>query len=123
VYNVTALADVLASDDLIGIVARDTSVRVANISVCGCLLESAHRFERGTTGLLEVVVGDEVFADAARVARVQAVFGATAAWHIGLEFLWTSHPGSRSLRRMVSGMGRNIAQQILKAEFVAGRVM
>jgi hypothetical protein len=123
VYNAAALADVLGSDDLIGIVARDTRVRVANISVCGCLLESAHRFERGTTGLLEVVVGDEVFADAARVARVQAVFGATAAWHIGLEFLWMSHPGSRSLRRMVSGMGRNIAQQILKAEFVAGRVM
>jgi hypothetical protein len=123
VYNVAALADVLGSDDVIGIVARDTRVRVANISMCGCLLESAHRFERGTTGVLEVMVGDEVFADVARVARVQAVFGATVAWHIGLEFLWTSHPGSRSLRRMVSGMGRNIAQQVLTAEFVAGRVM
>ncbi len=122
-YNAAALTEVLGSDDVIGIVARDTRVRVANISVCGCLLESAHRFERGTTGVLEVAVGDEVFADVVRVARVQAVFGATAAWHIGLEFLWTSHPGSRSLRRMVSGMGRDVAQQVLNAEFAPGRVM
>jgi len=123
VYNVAALAEVLGSADAIGIVARDTRVRLVNISVSGCLLESTHRFEHGTTGMLEVVVGEDLFADAVRVSRVQAVFGATVAWHIGLEFLWTSHPGSRSLRGMVSRLRGNIAQQVLKAEFAAGRVM
>ena len=118
----TAIADVLGSDDVIGIVARDTSVRLVNISVSGCLLESAHRFEHGTTGMLEVAIGDEVFADAVRVTRVQPVFGGGVAWHIGMEFLWTSHPGSWSLRRMVGRFRKGIAQQVLRAGFI-GRVM
>ena len=92
-----ALADVLGSDDVIGIVARETRVRLVNISVSGCLLESAHRIEHGTTGMLEVVVG--------------------------AEFLWTSHPGSWSLRRMVSRLRKNMAQQAVRVAFVAGRVM
>jgi hypothetical protein len=123
VYNAAALADVLGSDDVIGIVARDTRVRLVNISVSGCLLESAHRFEHGTTGMLEVAIGDDVFADAVRVARVQPVFGGGVAWHIGVEFLWTSHPGSWSLRRMVSRLRKDMAQQAVKVAFVSGRVM
>ena len=118
-----ALADVLGSDDVIGIVARETRVRLVNISVSGCLLESAHRIEHGTTGMLEVAIGDEVFADAVRVSRVQPVFGGGVAWHIGAEFLWTSHPGSWSLRRMVSRLRKDMAQQAVRVAFVAGRVM
>ena len=122
-YNGAALADVLGADDVIGIVARETRVRLVNISVSGGLLESTHRFEHGTTGLLEVAIGDQVFADAVRVARVQPVFGGGVAWHIGLEFLWTSHPGSWSLRRRVSRLRKDMAQQAVRVAFVAGRVM
>jgi hypothetical protein len=118
----TALDELLSSDDVIGILARDTCVRLVNISVSGCLLESGHRLEHGTTGTLEVAIGDESFADAVRVTRVQSVFGGGVAWHIGVEFLWTSHPGSWSLRRMVSRLRKGIAQQVLRASFVA-RVM
>jgi hypothetical protein len=118
-----ALAKLLDSDDVIGIVARETQVRLVNISVSGCLLESAHRFEVGTTGVLEVAIGDANYSDAVRVSRVQPVFGGGVAWHIGMEFLWTSHPGSWSLRRMVNRLRKDIVQQTLQAGFVVGRVM
>lgn len=123
VSDVASIAEVLASDDVMGVLTRDTSVRLVNISVSGCLLESSHRFDLGTTGALEVLVGDELLSDAVRVSRVQPVFGRGVAWHIGLEFLWTTHPGSRSLRRMVKRLRRDIATQAATVAFSTCRVM
>jgi len=42
---------------------------------------------------------------------------------VGAEFLWTTHPGSRSLRRMVSRLRKEVAQQALEVELVSGRRM
>ena len=119
----SSLTEVLGADDVIGVLTRNTSLRLVNVSVSGCLLESAHRFEPGTTGMLEVTIGEVTHADAVRVCRVQPVFGSGAAWHLGVEFLWTTPPGSRSLRRMVSRLRNHIAQQTLKAAFAVGRLM
>jgi len=111
------LAAVLASDDAMGVLARETGARVVNVSVSGCLLESSLGLAPGTTGTLEVVVGGETYGDAVRVTRAQRLEGSSRAWHLGIEFLWTSHPGSRSLRRMVGHLRGELAQQAVMAAF------
>ena len=117
------LLDMLAAEDVIGVLTRETRVRLVNISASGCLLETTLRLEPGTVGQLKVVIDGDTFGDAVRVARVQQVHGAGAEWHLGAEFLWTTHPGSRSLRRMVSRLRREIAQQAVDVELVSGRRM
>src|SRR5260221_4742402 len=108
---------VLAADDAIGVLARETRARLVNVSVSGCLLESAACLEPGTTGMLKVVVGGGAYDDAVRVTRARQVRGAGGTWQIGVEFLWTTHPGSWSLRRMVSKLRRDIAQQEVAVAF------
>ena len=111
------LAKVLASEDAMGVLARETRARLVNVSVSGCLLESAVGLEPGTTGTLEVVVGGETYGDAVRVTRAQRLEGSSAAWHLGIEFLWTTRPGSRSLRRMVGQLRSQMAQQAVAVAF------
>jgi hypothetical protein len=113
------LEAVLAADDAIGVLARETRARLVNVSASGCLLESATHLDPGTTGTLRVVVGGGAYDDAVRVTRAQQVRGASGTWLIGVEFLWTSHPGSWSLRRMVSQLRREIVQQQLAVAFSA----
>jgi hypothetical protein len=111
------LAAVLAADDAIGVLARETRARLLNVSVSGCLLEAAAFLEPGTKGMLKVVVGAEVYDDAVRVTRARQIEGASGTWQIGVEFLWTTHPGSWSLRRMVSRLRQDIAQQEVAVAF------
>lgn len=111
------LAAVLAADDVVGVLARETGARLVNVSQSGCLLESGFYLEPGTTGTLEVAVDGEFFGDAVRVTRAERLQGVSAAWRIGIEFLWTTHPGSRSLRRMVGRLRQDIAQQGVAVAF------
>ena len=108
---------VLAADDVMGVLARETRARLLNVSVSGCLLESAAFLEPGTTGMLKVVVGGGAYDDAVRVTRARQVSGGSGTWQIGVEFLWTTHPGSWSLRRMASRLRREIAQQEVSVAF------
>jgi c-di-GMP-binding flagellar brake protein YcgR len=117
------LAEVLAADDVMGVLVRDVRVRVMNISGSGCLLETTEQLELGTSGSLRVMIGDERYTDDVRAVRVQQVRGGTARWFVGVEFLWTTYPDSRSLRRMVSRLQREIAQQAMAAEFALHRLM
>ena len=111
----------LGADDAMSVLARETRARLLNVSASGCLLECGEYLEPGTTGTLKVVVGGEAYDDAVRVTRAQQVRGASGTWQVGVEFLWTSHPGSWSLRRMVSRLRREIAQQeIAVALSIAG---
>ncbi len=82
------LARLLASDDVIGILTRETDVRLVNISVSGCLLESAVRLEPGTTGCLTVVIDGRACEDTVRVTRVVPVYAGGSRWRVGVEFLW-----------------------------------
>ena len=50
-----ALDAILKSNDLVAVLGREINVRLVDISVSGCLLESTSRLEKGTTGSLRVV--------------------------------------------------------------------
>jgi hypothetical protein len=111
--------EVLAADDALGVLTRDLRVRLLNISTSGCLVESTAPIEAGTTGRLTIRVSGEMYADAVRVTRAQRVEGAGSTWHVGAEFLWTSQPGLRSLRRVVSRLRQVLRQPDVELEFSA----
>jgi hypothetical protein len=115
----TRLEAMLAADDVIGVLARETAARLVNVSESGCLLESEAYLEPGTTGTLRVAVSGDAYSDVVRVTRAQQVRGARSAWQVGVEFLWTSRPGSWSLRGMVSRLRREIAQQEIAVSFLS----
>ncbi len=110
------LEAVLGADDVMSVLARETCARLLNVSSSGCLLECGEYLAPGTTGTLKVVVGRGAYDDAVRITRALQVRGA-GVWQVGVEFLWTSHPGSWSLRRMVSRLRREIAQQDVAVAF------
>jgi len=109
--------DVLAADDCVGVITREVRVRLVNISTSGCLIESSSRLEPGTAGDLRIRVGGDIYADDVRIARVQQVQGAGSTWHVGAEFLWTTQPGTQSLRRVVSRLRQALTQQAVDIEF------
>ena len=109
--------DVLSADDCVGVITREVRVRLVNISTSGCLIESSSRLEPGTAGDLRIRVGCDIYADDVRIARVQQVQGAGGTWHVGAEFLWTTQPGTRSLRRVVSRLRQALTQQTVAVEF------
>jgi hypothetical protein len=115
------LALVLGAEDIAAVLTRVVHVRVVNISGSGCLVETVAQVEAGTTGVLKVEIDGEQYADDIRVARVQRVHGSSATWHVGAEFLWTTYPGSRSLRRVASRLQRDVAQHAVTIEFGSRR--
>ena len=84
--------------DATGLIARNASVTLANISTGGCLLESAFAVPAGTVGMLRVVIGGRVYSDPIRVTRCGVVPGAGERHHIGAEFLQLAVPDPQSLR-------------------------
>jgi hypothetical protein len=109
------LEAVLSAADAMSVLARKTPVRLLNVGTSGCLVECGEYLEPGTTGALKVVGGDgKACDDAVRVTRALQLKGA-GVWHVGIEFLWTSHPGRWSLRRMA---GR-FRQEMAHSEVVA----
>jgi hypothetical protein len=111
------IEDVLSADDLVGVLTREVRVRLVNVSASGCLVESTTRLEAGTAGDLRIRIGGELYADDVRITRVQQVQGAGSTWHVGAEFLWTTQPGTRSLRRVVSRLRQALSQQTVDIEF------
>lgn len=99
---------VLSASDSVAVLTRELRVRLLDISLSGCRLESSHRIEPGTCGVLRMNVDGAVFRDDVRVVRIQRVDGG-ARWTIGLEFLWTSQPGERSLRRAAATVSREVS--------------
>jgi hypothetical protein len=87
-------------DDVMGVLARDVDVRLLNVSASGCLIESRRRIESGTTAALRLLVDGDEYVDDVIVSRCSEVQGAGARYHVGVEYLWTTAPGARSLRRM-----------------------
>lgn len=94
---------VLRADDFVAVLSRDVTVRLVNLSASGCLLESDSALREGTTGSLRVVFQGLEYVDDVRITRCGANDGAHA-FLLGAEFLWTTHPGERSLRRVISGV-------------------
>ena len=101
----TYVKSFLASDVELGVLARNMSVRLLEISRSGCLLESSHFVPIGTLGALSVVVDGTEYDDQVRVVRCQLVPGAGNTHRVGVEFLTLHLPGDRSLRRYAAGLG------------------
>ena len=97
-----ALDAILGSNDVVAVLGREVSVRLVDISASGCLLESSSRLEAGTTGRLKVVVEDEEYLDDVRIMRCREREGAPSVYQLGAEFLWTTNPIGRSLRRVIA---------------------
>jgi hypothetical protein len=92
------------SGELLGVLRREVQVRVLNFSGSGCLLESERRMEPGTIGTLRLVVGEDEYSDDVRIVRCQPIEGGSS-YHVGAEFVWTTLPHPRSLRRAVNRGG------------------
>jgi hypothetical protein len=82
--------------ELRGVLTREIYVRMLNISGTGCLIESRRRLEIGTFAKLRLQLGSKEYDDDIQVVRCQAIEGAGALYHLGIQFLWTTplHPGS-----------------------------
>jgi hypothetical protein len=60
--------------------------------------------EPGTIGTLRLVVGEDEYSDDVRIVRCQPIEGGSS-YHVGAEFVWTTLPHPRSLRRAVNRGG------------------
>ena len=99
-----ALDVILGSHDVVAVLGRDVAVRLVDISGSGCLVQSETRVTEGTTGTLRLSFGGVDYVDDVRVVRCQAPVAGDGWYRIGAQFLWTSHPGERSLRRVIAGL-------------------
>ena len=97
-----ALDALLGASDLVAVLGREVVVRLMDISSAGCLLESNCRLEKGATGLLRVRFEDAEYMDDVRVMRCQESEGGSGFYQLCAEFLWTTSPHERSLRRIIS---------------------
>jgi PilZ domain len=97
---VDTLRVILRSNDLVAVLGREIPVRLVNISGSGCLVATTTTLHTGATASLSVDVDGVEYGDDVRVARCTQLEGSSE-YHLGLEFLWTSAPGERCLRRMI----------------------
>lgn len=95
---------ILRAHDVVAVLGRDVAVRLVDISGSGCLVQSETRIAEGTTGTLRLSYGGVDYVDDVRIVRCQAPTAGDGWYRIGAQFLWTSHPGERSLRRVITGM-------------------
>ena len=99
-----ALDAILKANDLVAVLGREVPVRLVDISGSGCLLESSNRLEKGTTGALRVLFDGLEYADDVRIMRCRPSEGSSTLYYLGAEFLWTTSPRDRSLRRILASL-------------------
>lgn len=99
-----ALDAILRSDDMVAVLGRDVAVRLLDISYSGCLLQSDLRLTEGTTGTLRLTFEGLDYTDDVRIMRCQAPLNGDNWYRLGAQFLWTSNPGERSLRRLIASL-------------------
>ena len=99
-----ALDAILRAHDVVAVLGRDVSVRLVDISNSGCLIQSATRLAEGTTGTLRLTFDGVDYVDDVRIVRCQAPTVGDSWFRLGAQFLWTTHPGERSLRRVLAGL-------------------
>lgn len=99
-----ALDAILGARDVVAVLGRDVPVRLVNISNSGCLLHSEARLPLGTTGGLRLLFDGVDYVDDVRIMRCQPPNSGETWFRLGAEFLWTTHPGEHSLRRVLAGL-------------------
>ena len=96
-----ALDAILESNDVVAVLGRDVRVRLVDVSNSGCLIHSEARLAEGTTGTLRVTFDGAEYVDDVRIMRCRPSYSSDGWFELGAEFLWTSHPGEGSLRRVI----------------------
>ncbi len=99
----------LTSQCVVGVLGRDLTVRLLEISRAGCLLESSCQLPVGTLGDLAVDLDGERYVDQVRIARCQAIAGAGNTHRLGAEFLTLHMPGAQSLRRYAAALAADLS--------------
>jgi PilZ domain len=107
-----ALDALLGASDLVAVLGREVPVRLMDISNAGCLLESTCRLEKGATGLLRVRFDDSEYMDDVRIMRCHESEGGSGLYQLGAEFLWTTSPHERSLRRVISKLQGAVVKNV-----------
>jgi hypothetical protein len=100
----SALTSILSSA-VVGLLRRDVTVELFNISRSGCLLESPSAIPEGTLGTLRVEIDGAVYMDDVRVSRCLMVPGGGERHHVGAEFLSLQRLGRQSLRLYAASLG------------------
>lgn len=103
---------ILRAHDVVAILGRDVTVRLLDISGSGCLIQSAVRMAEGTTGTLRLSHDGVDYVDDVRIVRCQGPTTGDSWFRLGAQFLWTTHPGERSLRRVIAGLQPGVVQRL-----------
>ncbi len=94
--------------DLLGVIGRETTVRLLNMSGSGCLLESSQPLEIGSTGEVRLVSDRHTYLDDLRITRCHPVRAAGSVCLAGAEFLWARYPDTQTLRRVIRRLQREL---------------
>ena len=92
---------ILQSKDLLAVLGREIPVRLVNISGSGCLVATTSSLHEGATASVRLDVEGVEYTDDVRVVRCTRIEGSSE-YHLGMEFLWTTAPGERSMRRVIA---------------------
>ena len=108
-----ALDAILQANDVVAVLGRDVRVRLMDVSNSGCLIHSETRLAEGTTGTLRVTFDGAEYMDDVRIMRCRPSNAADQWFELGAEFLWTSHPGAGSLRRVIVSLQASAAKAVV----------
>ena len=92
---------ILRSTDLVAVLGREIPMRLINISGSGCLVATNRPLPEGSAASVRLEVRGVEYTDDVLVARCTRVEGSSE-YHLGMEFLWTTAPGERSMRRVIA---------------------
>ena len=98
-----AIRFILRSNDLLAVLGREISVRLVNISGSGCLVAATSSLQEGATAIARLDFGAVEYTDDVRVVRCTRIEGSSE-YYLGMEFLWTTAPGERSMRRLTASL-------------------
>ena len=98
-----AIRFILRSNDLVAVLGRDIPVRLLNISGSGLLVAATSTLHEGTTASVRLDFQGVEYTDDVRVVRCTRIEGSSE-YHLGMEFLWTTAPGERSMRRLTASL-------------------
>lgn len=86
----------------IGVLVRHIPVRVRDVSVSGCLMDSPDALPEGAVALIEVVLEGEPHAETVRICRAVRIPGGAYPWRAGAQFLGLGAPPPASVRNLVA---------------------
>jgi hypothetical protein len=105
------------SDHLLGLLTREVSVRMINLSHSGCLVECSHQIEAGTVGTMRLTIDGREYVENVQVMRCRRIEGAGDTYHVGVRFVWTSLSRQRSLSRAIGRSPHQVPAWLIGDDF------